>query len=274
MRWTNPQALFEFWCDLWTLNPYDRCDFSCVYCCTLAQGVSRPKLAADAIVEQLARELASDPPKPEIVIGGASDPYPPAEAEHRVTRQIITALIGWDRRFHIVTKGLLIERDLDLLAPWAASCRIQVSISSLDAAALAVLEPAAPSPLERLALVRRLADAGLDVTVAATPWIPDLTDARELIAAVPRSIPIQFGPLTIFPHPGRERVITLFGRRYSQETIDRMYLEDRRRAGHHARVRWLYPALRPLTDGIPYLMSFLSPDDLLQPAVEVHSPAG
>ena len=110
--------------------------------------------------------------------------------------------------------------------------------------------------------------------VAATPWIPDLTDARELIAAVPRSIPIQFGPLTIFPHPGRERVITLFGRRYSQETIDRMYLEDRRRAGHHARVRWLYPALRPLTDGIPYLMSFLSPDDLLQPAVEVHSPAG
>jgi hypothetical protein len=263
MRWTEPQALFEFWCDLWTLNPYDRCEFGCVYCITLAQGVSRPKVAADAVTAQLARELASDPPKLEIVIGGASDPYPPIEAECRVTRRILEALIGWGRRFHIVTKGLLIERDLDLLAPWAASTRIQVSISSLDAAALAVLEPAAPSPQARLALVRRLADAGLDVTVAATPWIPDLTDARALIAAVPPTIPIQFGPLTVFPHPGRERAITLFGRRYSQEAIDRLYLQDRRRAGHHPRVRWLYPALQPRADGTPYLVSFLPPDDLL-----------
>lgn len=265
MRWTEPKALFEFWCDLWTLNPYDRCDFGCVYCCTLARGISRPKLSADAVVAQLAHELACDPPKAEIVIGGASDPYPPVEAEHRVTRQIITALIGWGRRFHIVTKGLLLERDLDLLIPWAASCRIQVSISSLDAAALATLEPAAPPPQERLALVCRLAAAGLDVTVAATPWIPGLTDARALIAAVPASIPIQFGPLTIFPHPGRERAMTLFGHRYSQEMIDRLYLEDRRRAGHHARVRWLYPALEQRTDGTPYLMSFLPPEDLFPP---------
>ena len=262
MRWKDPHALFELWCDLWTLNPYDRCDFGCVYCITLAQGVSRPKLPADAVTAQLARELASDPPKPEIVIGGASDPYPPVEAEYRLTRRILAALIGWGRRFHIVTKGLLIERDLDLLAPWAASCRIQISLSSLDAATLAVVEPAAPPPQARLALACRLADAGLDVTIAATPWIPDLTDAGALIAAVPPAIPIQFGPLTIFPHPGRERAITLFGRRYSQETIDRLYLEDRHRVGHHSRVRWLYPALQQRADGTPYLMSFLPPDGL------------
>jgi len=264
MRWTNPKALFEFWCDLWTLNPYDRCDYRCVYCCTLAQGISRPKLPADAVVAQLARELAADPPKPEIVIGGASDPYPPVEAEHRVTRRILEALIGWGRRFHIVTKGVLIERDLDLLVPWATSCHLQVSISSLDAAALAVLEPAAPSPLERLALVARLAAAGLDVTVAATPWIPGVTDAAALIAAVPSSVPIQFGPLTIFPHAGRPREITLFGRRYDQAEIDRLYLADRRRAGHHERVRWLHPALQPRADGTPYLVSFLPPDDLVR----------
>jgi len=262
MRWANPQALFEFWCDLWTLNPYDRCDFRCVYCCTLAQGVSRPKMPADAVAAQLALELATDPPKPEIVIGGASDPYPPGEAKHRLTRRILETLIGWNRSFHIVTKGLLVERDLDLLVPWAASCRVQVSVSSLNTAALAELEPAAPSPQERLALVERLARAGLDVTVAATPWIPGMTDARALIAAVPPSIPIQFGPLTVFPHPGRERAITILGRKYHQEDIDRLYLEDRRRAGHHARVRWLYPALRQRDDGTPYLLSFLSPDDL------------
>ena len=263
MQRTEPPALFEFWCDLWTLNPYDRCDFRCVYCCTQAQGVSRPKFAADDVTAQLARELAADPPKPEIVIGGASDPYPPGEAEHRLTRRIVEALIGWGRRFHIVTKGLLIERDLDLLVPWAASCRIQVSISSLDAEALAALEPAAPSPQARLALVERLARAGLDITAAATPWIPGVTDARALIAAVPPSVPIQFGPLTTLPHPVRGRAITLFGRRYEQEEIDRLYLEDRRRAGHHERVRWLYPALRQRDDGTPYLVSFLPPDDLL-----------
>lgn len=262
MRGSDPTALFEHWCDLWTLNPYARCDYRCVYCCTGAQGVSRPKLPADAMVAQLARELASDPPKPEIVIGGASDPYPPVEAQHRVTRRVLEAFIGWKRRFHIVTKGTLIERDVDLLVPWAASCRLQVSISSLDADALAVLEPAAPSPQERLALVGRLAAAGLDVTVAATPWIPEITDARALIAAVPAAVPIQFGPLTIVPRPSRPREITLFGRRFDQEEIDRLYLADRRRAGHHPRVRWLHPALQQRDDGTPYLVSFLPVDPL------------
>lgn len=263
MKWGASKPLFEFWCDLWTLNPYDRCDFRCVYCCTQAQGTSRPKVATGPVVEQLARELACDPPKPEIVIGGASDPYPPVEADHRLTRRILEALIGWRRSFHIVTKGLLIERDLDLLAPWASSCRLQVSVSSLDARALAVLEPAAPPPEERLALVARLARAGLDVTVAATPWIPGLTDARALIAAAPPGVPIQFGPLTTLPRPDGSRAISIFGRRYDQEEIDRLYLEDRRRAGHRSHVRWLYPALQQRNDGTPYLVTFLPPDDPL-----------
>jgi len=254
---TDPRRLFAPFCDVWTINPYAACEFRCVYCITQAQGESRPKLAADAVRAQLRAELAEAPAKFGIVVGGMSDAYPRVEDEHGLTRRVLEELIAQGREFHVVTKGTGILRDLDLLVPHRHAVKVQVSLSAVDDAVLAALDPGAPSARERLALVATLAGAGLDVTVAVTPWIPEVTEVDAILARVPRGVDLQVGPLTVpLFHDG----IRVLGRRWTQDEIDRRYVAERRRAGADARVRWLYPAGPARESERVYLVSFMPPD--------------
>jgi DNA repair photolyase len=253
---TDPTRLFAPFCDVWTINPYAACEFRCVYCITQAQGESRPKMPADVVRAQLRRELAEEPAKLGIVVGGMSDAYPTVEAEHGLTRRVLEELIAQGRDFHIVTKGLGIVRDLDLLVPHRHAVKVQVSLSSLDDRVLGELDPGAPSASERLALVARLLDAGLDVTIAVTPWIPDVTDVEAIVARAPAAAEIQLGPLTV---PVWHDGIRVLGRRWTQDEIDRRYLEAHRRTAANPRVRWLYPAGPARESDRVYLVSFMPP---------------
>ena len=78
----------------------------------------------------------------------------------------------------ITTKGVLVERDLDLLAPMAAKrlVRVFISIAMLDKELARKLDPRAPAPHRRLQMVKTLSDAGVPVGVLAAPVIPQLTD--------------------------------------------------------------------------------------------------
>jgi DNA repair photolyase len=257
---TDPARLFAPFCDVWTINPYAACEFRCVYCITQAQGESRPKMAADAVRPQLRRELAEEPAKFGIVVGGMSDAYPTVEAEHGLTRRVLEELVAQGRDFHIVTKGLGILRDLDLLVPHRHAVKVQVSLSSLDDAVLRELDPGAPSATARLALVARLVEAGLDVTIAVTPWIPGVTDVDAIVARAPAAAGVQLGPLTV---PVWHDGIRLLGRRWTQDEIDRGYLEERRRLGANPRLRWLYPAGPARESDRVYLVSFMPPEQEL-----------
>jgi DNA repair photolyase len=80
----------------------------------------------------------------------------------------------------IVTKGSLIERDLDVLSRMAARNLVSValSITTLDPALKRTLEPRAASPQARLRMVKLLSEAGVPVTVMVAPVIPLLTDGE------------------------------------------------------------------------------------------------
>jgi len=80
----------------------------------------------------------------------------------------------------IVTKGALVTRDLDLLAPMAEQGLVSVylSITTLDNRLSARMEPRAAAPHTRLATVRRLADAGIPVGVLVAPVVPAITDSE------------------------------------------------------------------------------------------------
>ena len=73
---------------------------------------------------------------------------------------------------------MLVERDIDILAPMAKRglTRVGISVTTLDPALARKMEPRAPSPSRRLEIIRRLADAGIPVRVMASPLIPGLTD--------------------------------------------------------------------------------------------------
>jgi len=177
-----------------SINPYQGCEHGCIYCYArpthayldLSPGLdfetklfAKPNAAALLRAELAKPGYRCDP----IAMGTNTDPYQPIEREWRVTRSVIEVLAECDHPLTITTKGALIERDIDLLAPMAAKglVRVSVSIAMLDRELARKVDPRAPTPQRRLALIKALAEAGVPVGVNVAPVIPQLTD-RELEA--------------------------------------------------------------------------------------------
>ena len=172
-----------------SINAYRGCEHGCVYCYArpshnyldLSSGLDfETKLfAKTGVVDQLRRELAR--PKYQvapIAIGTNTDPYQAIEGRYQTTRQILELMLETRHPVAIVTKGAMIERDIDLLAALAEQglTRVGISVTSLDRTLSRRMEPRAPDPKRRLAVIHRLSDAGIPVRVMASPMIPGLSD--------------------------------------------------------------------------------------------------
>ena len=181
-----------------SINPYRGCEHGCIYCFArpshawygLSPGQdfeSRLFYKADA-AQRLEAELRAPgyAPAP-ITLGANTDPYQPIERSHRVTREILEVLAAYRHPVCIITKGSLIERDLDLLATLAEhqAVSVMISLTSLDARLKRSLEPRAAAPRRRLQTMRRLTEAGIPTGTLIAPVIPALTDheLEHLIAA-------------------------------------------------------------------------------------------
>lgn len=183
-RNTSPDIGFDR-----SINPYRGCEHGCIYCFArpshaylgLSPGldfetrlIARPDAA-----RVLRRELSAARYQPKVIaIGTNTDPYQPIEARHRVMRQLLEVLAEFNHPVTIVTKGALIERDVDILGPMgqAGLARVGISVTSLDPALSRLMEPRAPVPVRRLAAIGRLRDAGCPVRVMVAPVVPALTD--------------------------------------------------------------------------------------------------
>ncbi|TMV13382.1 PA0069 family radical SAM protein [Arenibacterium halophilum] len=181
-----------------SINPYRGCEHGCSYCFArpthaylgLSPGLDfeTQLIARPTAPEVLARELASKRYRvAPIAIGTNTDPYQPVEVKWQIMRACLQVLSDWNHPVAIVTKGALIERDLDILAPMAARglVRVGVSLTTLDPGLSRRMEPRAPSPARRLAMIRQLARAGIPVRAMLAPIVPGLTDheLENLLAA-------------------------------------------------------------------------------------------
>lgn len=177
-----------------SVNPYRGCEHGCIYCYArpshayldLSPGLdfeTRIFHKPDA-PEQLARELAKRGYRPApIALGVNTDAWQPVERRLRLTRRILEVL--WEHRHPVtvITKSVLIERDLDLLGAMAAEGLVtaSVSITTLDDDLNRRLEPRAAGGRRRLRVVAALAAAGVPVGVNVAPVIPAIND-REIEA--------------------------------------------------------------------------------------------
>jgi DNA repair photolyase len=182
-----------------SINPYRGCEHGCIYCFArpthaclgLSPGLDfETKLFAkpDA-AEILQRELSSPRYRPRtIALGTNTDPYQPIERQLQITRQILQVLAEHDHPVSIVTKGHLVCRDIDILAPMAAKglASVAVSVTTLDAELARAMEPRVAPPERRLATITELARAKIPVGVMVAPVIPALTD-HELEAILIRA---------------------------------------------------------------------------------------
>jgi DNA repair photolyase len=173
----------------WTINPYRGCEFACKYCyarythefmemhdgAEFEQKIYVKQHTAELLRHGLRRVKAGEA----IALGTATDPYQPAERRYEVTREILQEFAR-HRGFElgIVTKSDFIVRDLDLLRDVARhnTLSIHITVTTMNVGLARILEPRAPRPDLRIAAVRELSQAGINVGVSASPVLPGITD--------------------------------------------------------------------------------------------------
>ncbi len=178
----------------WTLNPYRGCRHACRYCyarpthefwgmnagAEFDQRVFAKVNAPQILREELRRPRWSGEP---IAIGTASDPYEPAEAQYRLTRQIIQTLAEFHNPASITTKGVLVRRDVDALQDLYHAADVQVifSVGSIDETVWQQTEPGTPNPMARLEAMQYLVENGVPAGVMLAPLLPGISDSAESI---------------------------------------------------------------------------------------------
>lgn len=173
----------------WTVNPYRGCEHGCVYCYArpgheylgMSCGLDFETriLAKRDAPELLRTALRSHRWQGEpIMMSGVTDPYQPVERELEITRGCLKVMAAHRQPVAVITKNRLILRDLDLLGELAShgAAGAAVSLTTLDNALAARMEPRASSPAARLEAIRGLASAGVPVTVMTAPIIPGIND--------------------------------------------------------------------------------------------------
>ncbi len=183
-RNTSPDIPFDR-----SINPYRGCEHGCVYCFArpthaylgMSPGLDFETrlIARPDAPNLLARELSSKSYQPNVIaIGTNTDPYQPIEKTHRIMRRCLEVLRDFNHPVAIVTKGTLIERDLDILGEMGRQglVRVGISVTTLDPKTSRAMEPRVPHPARRLQTVRRLSDAGCPVRIMCSPVVPGLTD--------------------------------------------------------------------------------------------------
>jgi len=185
----------------WALNPYRGCTHACEYCFARKYQRHLELGAGDDfssmifvkvnLPEVLRREVSSARwTRESIAIGTATDPYQPIEGRYRLTRRSLEVLAAAASPASIVTKGPMVVRDIDVLKELTrtASCRVYVSIPSVDEQAWTRLEPGTAPPAQRLRAVQQLCHAGLDAGVLMMPLVPGITTSRSSIERTLRAI--------------------------------------------------------------------------------------
>jgi DNA repair photolyase len=172
-----------------SINPYRGCEHGCSYCFArpthaymgLSPGLDfESKLFAKTNAAELLRAELLKPgyvPKT-IAIGTNTDPYQPIERSYRIMRGILEVLAEFNHPVGIVTKSVLVLRDLDLLKRMAEKnlVKVAISVTTLDGKLARKMEPRASTPARRLGALQALVQAGIPAAAMVAPIIPGLND--------------------------------------------------------------------------------------------------
>jgi DNA repair photolyase len=204
-----------------SINAYRGCEHGCSYCFArpthaylgLSAGLDfeRQIYVKVNAVELLRKELAEKRYKPKpIAMGTNTDPYQPAEREHKLTRGILEVMLETKHPVSIVTKSALVVRDLDILTELAKLNLVTVglSVTSMDHILSRTMEPRASTPEKRLEAIRLLTAAGIPTGVMAAPMIPAINDMEmERILDAAAAQGAQWAGMVLLRLPGEVREI-------------------------------------------------------------------
>jgi DNA repair photolyase len=165
------------------IDLYKGCPLGCVYC--IAQHYhkhapkSRPVRNVATILAGIDASIEADGKVAPCYLSPWTDAYQPLEREARLSRGVLAGLARRGLSFFVITRSLLVERDLDLFVDRDAF--VAISLNTLDDGVTRRLEPGAPGAGDRRALLRRMVSwPGLRTVVKVDPIIPGVTDGASL----------------------------------------------------------------------------------------------
>lgn len=185
----------------YTINPFSSCAFNCLYCYIRGSKYGQ-NLADHVSVKENAialadKQLAIRARKGEfgfVVLASATDPYLPLEKKYEITRGLLQVLLKHKFPVHIITKGELVTRDLDLLNQISQQAilppdlkgklpgvLVSFSFSGMDASIAQIFEPGAPAPASRLRTLEQVARSGLMTGANLIPLLPAITDTPKAL---------------------------------------------------------------------------------------------
>ncbi len=215
----------EWFLDDYSINPYSGCSFNCIYCyireSKYGENMSKTLSVKINAPEVLEKQLKRREKKGEygiIAISTSTEPYLKIEEKLKLTRKILEIILKYRFPVHILTKSTMVLRDLDLLKEidknailpedlknkLKRGAIVNFSISTLDEKLAKLLEPGAPSPVERLEAMQQIKEEGLMAGVSYIPVLPFLSDSEEKLDEMIRKAKnygadfIFVGSLTLF----------------------------------------------------------------------------
>ncbi len=182
----------EFFLSSYTLSIYTGCEIGCPYCDSWLYS-ERPlnetvRVPLD-LPQRLAAELEGVDPGDLVAITALSDPYQPAEATYRLTRQTLQALADRGQPTLLLTKSATVLEDLPLLQRIneRSLAVVMTTLLTADPHMAERLEGKAPPPALRLEMLAELRRAGIPVGVAILPIMPYVNDTDGALRGLLRA---------------------------------------------------------------------------------------
>lgn len=169
----------------YNMNIYRGCEHRCIYCdsrseCYQIENFDTEVIAKVNVAKQLRKELASKRIKGVIGFGAMSDPYTVSEGKLGLMRQSLEVIKEFKFPIHILTKGVMVLRDLDLIKEIAKEyAAVSFTITTPNDELGKKVEPFAPLPSARLAAIKQLSDQGIYSGVMMMPILPFIEDKKE-----------------------------------------------------------------------------------------------
>lgn len=170
-----------------SLNPYQGCEHGCIYCYArnshaywgYSPGLDfeRKILVKYNAVELLEKEFERKSYRPEVIfMSGNTDCYQPIERKLGITRELLSTLLAYRHPVSLISKNVLMLRDLDILEALAEMGLVSVSvtINSLREEVRRKMEPRTATAISRLKLIERLAERNIPVSLMIAPIVPGI----------------------------------------------------------------------------------------------------
>ncbi|SFS30231.1 PA0069 family radical SAM protein [Sphingobacterium wenxiniae] len=170
-----------------SLNPYQGCEHGCIYCYArnaheywgYSAGLDFErkilvKYNAPTLLEETFNKKSY---KPEVIfLSGNTDCYQPIERKLGLTRSLLEIMLRYKHPVSMISKNVLMLRDLDILTELARLqlISISVTINSLREEVRRKMEPRTATAQARLKLIEQLSKNGIPVHLMVAPIVPGI----------------------------------------------------------------------------------------------------